>query len=1295
MTVSDETFSALEAEVAALIDVLLEAFADPEALDDPAIVADGLARYGAQVARIGPLAETGGLTGLGRVCGLVRERVAAIARSGKPLEDRQRELLEEWPGLTIGYLGEPTDVAAGEALVDHLRNPAWPAALSEVDAAELLARLVAPWQAESGVATAALARESAAATVAAVAWAEVSEERPVSAAITDGQEPDDASIAPDEADRQGKPEPEKLSDFGLAGRAPVETVTAENEHVADRLALPEPSEAEIVLTETSAAISPEPEIEIESLEAAAADFESPELEVPVEVEPDFAEPVFSLPEATVFIGPEAESVEGAAESLEPQAVPVEAAPDAAEAELDRAADEAEFVAGPETALATESLEPPAVPVEAAPEAAAAELDRAASEAERARSESGLEKVQQELAGEIEDAPPPAGLDQELVELLRAEVGTIEEAGAELEAVATDPDGDAETRREALSSYAEEIARFADAAEAMGFVGLQLVTHQVHGNVRALASRDRALSELEYRLIAGWPTLAMGSLQAVADRDACRALVDHLRQTGWPNPLPDGEADTLADLLMTPTLAVPEHMVEEARPREASAGDVSLALPEDVNPELLDSLLQELPAQTAELSAAIQRLAGGEGGLRDVEVAQRIAHTVKGAGNTVGVRGIANLTHQMEDILVALSKRKTLPNRALADALLSASDCLETMSEALLGQSPPPPQGREVLQAILDWANRIDREGLAGLEDVAPLPRPAKTLAETGGLADFPATAEAEATAAPTGARVEPTGPVPMLRVPASLVDELLRLVGESIILTGQVQERARKALRQAKSMQAQHQVFQRLTADLEQLVEIRGIAPFQGRSTAGQGDFDALELEQYNELNTVTHRLLEAAADSRALDQDIREDLTALDNLLVTQGRLHRESQETVLRTRMVPVKTIVPRLQRSVRQTCRLTDKEVSFTVGGDETLMDGNLLADITDSLMHVLRNAVDHGIEAPERRRALGKNPAGRIDLSFFREGDTIVVRCRDDGAGLDFAAIRQTARQLGSIAADAAPSEAELSQLILTSGFTTRAETTQTSGRGIGLDAVHTRLQELRGSLQIRSEPDRGCQVEMRLPVTLIAIHALLVRVHGQQFAVSSRGVQQVLYAGSGEIRQLGTETVFQIGDEYYEFSALDALLDLTPDRRASERQIPALLLVREGGGATRAVMVQEILDSRDLVVKPLGRYFPKLGGIIGATILGDGSVVPVLDLPELLRGVSADAIVRPRADTARPAQAVSRPARHSALVVDDSLSARRALALAVEDAGLDVRTARDGLEAVAMIDAHRPDLLRRA
>ncbi|HYP67213.1 MAG TPA: response regulator, partial [Thiobacillaceae bacterium] len=692
-------------------------------------------------------------------------------------------------------------------------------------------------------------------------------------------------------------------------------------------------------------------------------------------------------------------------------------------------------------------------------------------------------------------------------------------------------------------------------------------------------------------------------------------------------------------------------------------------------------LQELPGQTAELSAAIQRLAGGQGVLQDVEVAQRIAHTVKGAGNTVGVRGIANLTHHMEDIMLALSKHQTLPNRPLAEALLTAADCLETMSEALVGLSAPPAQAREVLQTILDWANRIDREGLPKGEEVLREPvRPAALGAEVAEVA--------EATAA--AATVEPAATDPLVRVPASLVDELLRLVGESIILTGQIQERARQALRQARTMQMQHQVFQQLSAELEQVVEIRGISPIQGQTT-GKGDFDLLELEQYNELNTVTHRLLEASADSRALDQEIHGEITVLDNLLVMQGRLHRESQEVVLRTRMIPVKTIVPRLQRSVRQTCRLTDKEVNFTVGGGETLMDSNLLMNITDPLMHVLRNAIDHGIEPPARRQARGKNPVGRIELSFVREGHTIVVRCQDDGAGLDFAAIRDAARQRGLISVDATPGEAELSQLILSPGFSTRTEATQTSGRGIGLDMVNSRMQELKGSLQIHSEANRGCRVEFRLPVTLIAIHALVVRLCEQRFAVSSHGVEQILYAGLGEIRPWGEKAIYQLGDDFHELASLEDLLKLPPDRRASERHVRALLLVREGTGATRAVLVQEVLDSRDLVVKPLGRYFPKIPGIVGATILGDGGVVPVLDLPELLRAPLAARAAPGRVETARPG-AAPQPRRRMALVVDDSLSARRALAQAVEDAGLEVRTARDGLEAVAIIEAHRPDLL---
>ncbi len=1289
MTLPHETFTALEAEVAAIIDVLLEAFSDPDAIEDTAIVTDGLASYCTHVERIGALAEAGGLEGLRQVCERLQEQLEAITCQVGALEAGQRELLEEWPGLTIGYLEAPAEPGASEALIGYLQNPAWPTPLSETEAAGLFARLTVPWSADSKAETAIALQEMTEATEPVVAWMETSETAAaapvtqpelaeevvmVPALLPEEEGPplamadDDMHVPPASLDETLPPSdlaaPISSGELVTALMTPADTAIAAEtacarpldsapdkamlapaetdvtEPMTGCLDLPAPREKETVSVEAIAVAPLEPEAETILPEAALVQAEAESLEPEAALVQTEAEP----PElATVSVEAEAEPPELAMVSVEAEAEPLE----------------------PETALVaaeTEPLEPETAPVEMEPES----------------------------LSELEETSGQSELDQELVELLLAEVGLIEEAGADIKTIATAPDGEVEARYEALLGHAEEIARLADAAEAMGFIGLRQVCVHLHGNELALASRRQPLTDVEYELIAGWPARAGRYLQTVADRDACQALVDHLQNAGWPNPLPTDEADALIDLLVAPTLELPE-VEGEARPREALLEDVSLALPEDVNPELLDSLLQELPAQTAELSAAIQRLAGGEGVLRDVDVAQRIAHTVKGAGNTVGVRGIANLTHHMEDILLAFSKHKALPNRPLAEVLLAAADCLETMSEALLGQSAPPSQAREVLQTILDWANRIDREGVPKDDEVSPLVKPTTAVVEAVEVAETAETAETSEAAAPSGSRVEPVAPVPMVRVPAPLVDELLRLVGESIILTSQIQERARKALRQARAVQAQHQVFQHLTADLEQLVEIRGIAPMQYRAT-GKGAFDLLELEQYNELNTVTHRLLEAAADSRALDQDIREDLTALEHLLITQGRLHRASQEAVLRTRMVPVKTIVPRLQRSVRQTCRLTDKEVEFSVSGDETLMDSNLLTDITDPLMHILRNAVDHGIEPPARRQALGKNPVGRIDLSFVREGDTIVVRCQDDGAGLDFVAIRQTARQRGLIPADATPGEAELSQLILTSGFSTRSETTQTSGRGIGLDAVYSRLQELRSSFQIRSEANRGCQVELRLPVTLIAIHALLVRVHEQQFAISSRGVEQILYAGLGEIRQLGAKAIYQLGDDFYELSSLEALLDLPHDRRDRERHAPSLLLVRESAGATRAVLVQEVLDSRDLVVKPLGRYFPKLGSIIGATILGDGSVVPVLDLPELLRAPSSGAAVPPSAETSRPLAAVPQPKRRTALVVDDSLSARRALAMAVEEAGLEVRTARDGLEAVAIIEAHRPDLL---
>jgi chemosensory pili system protein ChpA (sensor histidine kinase/response regulator) len=354
----------------------------------------------------------------------------------------------------------------------------------------------------------------------------------------------------------------------------------------------------------------------------------------------------------------------------------------------------------------------------------------------------------------------------------------------------------------------------------------------------------------------------------------------------------------------------------------------------------------------------------------------------------------------------------------------------------------------------------------------------------------------------------------------------------------------------------------------------------------------------------------------------------------------------------------------------------------------MDSNILNSMIDPLMHILRNAVDHGIERCEERERLGKPRTGTTSLDFARKGNAIVVRCRDDGAGLDYSAIRRTALERGLIREEQLLSEAELSRLILHSGFSTRSETTQTSGRGIGMDAVYNRAQELKGALEITSETGKGCLIELRLPVSLMSTHGLLVRVGKQMLAISNLGVEQILYRGAGQLLQVGEQTMYQVGAEVFATTTLEALLNMAPAAHDESLSPRPALLVREESGRRRIVFVQEVVDSLTLVVKNLGRYIPPIKGMMGATILGDGTAAPVLDLPDLLRRpVLASVGAVTHEDRARPESTAP-----VALVVDDSLSARRALAEFVRDLGFEVRTAGDGLEAAAILEHTVPAIL---
>ena len=918
-------------------------------------------------------------------------------------------------------------------------------------------------------------------------------------------------------------------------------------------------------------------------------------------------------------------------------------------------------------------------------------------------ESGDEELRR-LMGQDENMPAPATaafttpsaavllnvepqhVEREMIAVLADELVQIEgQLAADLAATTQ---GTPDEQRVALDNYRDFMGRLKLTVESVGLGALAALFEQLGRQLAPLSG----LTAGQQALLQQLPAHLAAYLAAPEAGDAGSALVGLLSDSAWPNHIAHDAVELWLGALRNVQLSEgAAHAV--TRQTEATWDDVSLELPDDVNSELLDGLLQELPVQVGAFTTAIERITSGQGNLKDAEQAMRAAHTLKGAANTVGVPGIANLTHHLEDILVALIEAEKLPQHALADVLIHAGDCLEAMSEFLLGLGAAPEHALEALQEVLDHANRIDREGIAA--DAPKMTAPARAMPQENSpekLTEQFTKKSAAAALSERRAESPHSAPEQSLRVPAPVVDELLRLAGETLISNSQIQEHLRRSVSQAETIRKQHKLLQQLVAELEELVDIRSItSPQQAAERKGDG-FDALEFEHYSELHTVTRRLIEATADAQEITGTVENQLASLEELLEEQHRLQMANQHTVMRTRMVAVSSVVSRLQRGVRQTGRLLDKAVEFTVKGENTSIDGHVLNDLMDPLMHILRNAVDHGIETPEARIAAGKPPQGRIELSFAREGNSIVVRCSDDGAGLDYAAIRRIAERKGMVKPDHIYNNEELARLILTPGFSTRDETSQISGRGVGMDVVYSRVQEKKGMLALDSRQGQGLMVELRLPATLLSAHTLIVRQREKFLAISSRGVEDIRYVMREQIMEVGSRQFFREGEKMYGLIKLENLLAMPHDRRAKDRQGFPVLLTRMNDGAVRAILVQEILDSREVVMKNFGRYVPRTQGVIGAVILGDGSVAPVVDLVELLH-IPLHQTLAARKTEAQPgisAQAGKKALR--ALVVDDSLTARRAMAQVMSNAGFEVRTANDGLDAVNILTKFVPDII---
>ncbi len=884
----------------------------------------------------------------------------------------------------------------------------------------------------------------------------------------------------------------------------------------------------------------------------------------------------------------------------------------------------------------------------------------------------------------------------------------------------DGEGDAALDADAIELCRDRLGHLESAAGYVGVDALAIVLRTASASLERWREAPSRVGGHTIELLRELP-VRLGAYLRSPDARSAAGVAALLAAPGWPVALTAHDLDAVEHSLASVELIGSRRV--SATATEITEDDLSLAIPGDVDARTLDNLLRELPVLSARFSEGVARALAGSG--EGLAQAQRAAHTLKGSANTVGVRGIATLTHQLEDLLQLLSTGGRRIPSVLAGQLELAADCLGEMTDAVAGLGPAPGDALQVCRSLAGWVARL-LEGDDGSDAGAPSGQaerawdePEETV-ETVETAPGPATPEsAEVDRAEAGLAglagpdvpaepIESVQPVEaagaaeaiadeeVLRVPAPLIDRLLDLAGEASMLLAQAQEQLGQIGDTRGSFRGGTERLQELAGELERLVDVRGVS-LTGRR--GRGEFDALELDEFNELHTVSRRIAEAGADHRVLEQQLYRQASILSDVSGQLERVHADLRDVVMSTRMVPVSAIAPRLQRALRQAARMLGKQARLVIDGEATGVDAQLLHALLDPLTHLLRNAADHGIEHPQQREQAGKAPVGTVTLCFARVGRNLRIRCTDDGAGLDFAAIRARAEELGLVEPQGGTRREELARLILQPGFSTRRAATQLSGRGIGLDVVHRDVTALRGTVRVESHPGAGTEVEIEVPGRMVTLAAVVARSPSHVLALAVRGIEQLVPADAvvtddrGEPRFVYRDGFVPVvyldealglprGHFARESAAARAVADTGSLAGAAETGIAAI--VRRDDGELLALITPELSQTRNLVVRPLPVWLRRIEAIEGAAVLGDGSVAPVIDLPTLLsRAPDADAV-----PVAVPFEPRPLPV---CLVVDDSVSVRRSMEAFMHDLGFAVDTAGDGVEALALIERRVPNL----
>jgi chemosensory pili system protein ChpA (sensor histidine kinase/response regulator) len=747
---------------------------------------------------------------------------------------------------------------------------------------------------------------------------------------------------------------------------------------------------------------------------------------------------------------------------------------------------------------------------------------------------------------------------------------------------------------------------------------------------------------------------------------------------------------------------------------------------------------------------------------------RAMHTVKGSAAQVGLHRISHVAHRAEDLIGRLREGELRPSAEIIDICLDAVDTLKKFlyhqwtDEAVMQASVHglfsriarlvPPEKEEAVASSAAPVSDVPSLAVSQpvetatasylqeihLSDDEPVPGTVAALsAETQPAAAVPVAQHAAAEIKkPEGiekfadedlVRKEPAS-MPQsksVRIALERLDRMMNAVGELVInrtrMLGRVAELERladvlnfsKARMQDKvsEFQEKHEFSRIHSAPTPRPTDdfpLRsGYSSYSHSFDHSLAEFSELEMDRYDDFNILSRSLTEISA-------DITEVLTQLDGFVRRVDgdideftKLAHRLQDEITQARMVPIGNLYTRLSRTVRDAAKAVNKKVELTLAGAETELDNNIIQQISDPLIHLVRNAVAHGLERDEERYEQGKSDSGNVAVRAYHRGNHIYIEVEDDGRGIDYEKVRKTAVDHGMLSAESAAElgERDLLDLLFQPGFSTAPRKTELAGRGVGLDVVKSNLALLNGEIEVETQKGLGTRFTLKVPLTLIISQALFVRCGASMFALPLSFVEEIRRLRINEIEEVGGKLLTKVRDVVTEIVRLDSVLGLEPIQPINGyfRMVIANVAGRQVG-----IVVEDVVRKDEIVIKSLGEFLRNLKMFPGATIAPDGSLILLIDVNRLVAGeaiehrplmTSANAarIFAPGAAAvahgAIPQAAIDFvPEEKLVVLVDDSISVRKFVGRMLEKAGYRVKLAADGLEALEIVTQTRCDLV---